>query len=109
QIRALDDAFTAARSYARTRTAGTATDTDLRWEAMLPVLRGELPVFVHADDLKQIRAALAFAQRQGVKITIVGGLDGWRGGRAEGRGCAGDHRRREPAAGSAGRRLRSRL
>jgi imidazolonepropionase-like amidohydrolase len=78
QIRALDDAFTAARAYARTRTAGVIADTDLRWEAMLPVLRGELPVFVHADDMKQIRAALAFAQRQGLKITIVGGLDAWR-------------------------------
>jgi imidazolonepropionase-like amidohydrolase len=79
QVRALEDAFAAARAYAQTRAAGNApTDTDLRWEAMLPVVRGEMPVFVHADDTKQIRAALAFAQKQNVKITIVGGIDAWR-------------------------------
>ena len=79
QVRQLDDAFAAARAYALTRTSGAQpADTDLRWEAMLPVLRGEQRVFVHADELKQIRAALAFARRQRITITLVGGLDAWR-------------------------------
>ena len=79
QVRQLDDAFASARAYALTRTSGAQpADTDLRWEAMLPVLRGEQRVFVHADELKQIRAALAFARRQRITITLVGGLDAWR-------------------------------
>lgn len=79
QIRQLDDAFAAARAYALAKTgAPRPTDTDLRWEAMGPVLRGEQRVFVHADEMKEIRAALAFARRQQLAITIVGGLDAWR-------------------------------
>ena len=79
QMRELDEAFNLARSYARAKAAGGAgLETDLRWEAMLPVLRGEMRVFVHADEQKQIRAALAFAKKHEVKIVVVGGLDAWR-------------------------------
>lgn len=79
EVRLLDEAFAQARAYAKAKAAaGRPVDTDLRWEAMLPVLRGEQPLFVHADEVKQIRAALAFARRQALKITIVGGIDAWR-------------------------------
>ncbi|MDO8542336.1 MAG: amidohydrolase family protein [Opitutaceae bacterium] len=77
-VRTLDDAFVSAANYARAKAAGTTRDTDLRWEAMLPLLRGEQRVFVHADELKQIRGALAFARKHQLKITIAGGLDAWR-------------------------------
>jgi imidazolonepropionase-like amidohydrolase len=70
--------FAQARAYARAKAAGQPLETDLRWEALLPVWRGEQRLFVHADDLKQIRAALAFARRHELKITLVGGLDAWR-------------------------------
>jgi imidazolonepropionase-like amidohydrolase len=77
--RALDEAFAQARAYARAKAAGgRAPETDLRWEAMGPVLRGEQKLFVHANEVKQIRAALAWAKRQELKITIVGGLEAWR-------------------------------
>jgi imidazolonepropionase-like amidohydrolase len=79
QTRMLDDAFVAARAYAKAKASGQgAVETDVRWEAMLPVLRGEQRVFVHADELKQIRAALAFARKHQLAITMVGGLDAWR-------------------------------
>ena len=77
--RMLDDALVAARAYAKAKASGQgAVETDVRWEAMLPVLRGEQRVFVHADEMKQIRAALAFARKHQLAITIVGGLDAWR-------------------------------
>jgi imidazolonepropionase-like amidohydrolase len=76
--RFLDEMFAQARAYARAKAAGKPLETDLRWEALLPVWRGEQRLFVHADDLKQIRAALAFARRHELKITLVGGLDAWR-------------------------------
>ena len=80
KLRKLDEAFAAARAYAQARTAATAAgrpapDTDLRWEAMVPVFEGKLLVFVHADEAKQIEAALAWARRQQLKITLVGGAD----------------------------------
>ena len=79
RLKALREAFATARAYQKSKTgAGKPTDTDLRWEAMLPVLRGELPVFVHADEIKQIESAVAWAKSEKMKITLVGGLDAWR-------------------------------
>ncbi len=78
-VRLLDEAFAQARAYAKAKTGPAgAADTDLRWEAMLPVVRGERRVFIHADEVKQIRAALAFARRHELKIVLVGGVDAWR-------------------------------
>ena len=48
---------------------------DLRWEAMLPVLHGDVPLIVDADDMQQIQAAVAFAEQQKVKLIIYGGYD----------------------------------
>ena len=45
------------------------------WEAMLPVLRGEVPLTIHADELRQIRAAVKWAETNGFKITLAGGRD----------------------------------
>jgi len=42
------------------------------------VLRGERPLFVQANELPQIRHALALAERHGFKLVIVGGADAWR-------------------------------
>ncbi len=79
ELRTLDDAFTLARGYARSKAAGRAGfETDIRWEAMVPVVKGEQRVFVHADEQKQIRAALVFAKKHDLKIVLVGGLDAWR-------------------------------
>jgi imidazolonepropionase-like amidohydrolase len=76
RLRQLDEVFATASAYAKARAAdpkGSALDT--RWEAMLPVLRGERPVFVQADERGQIRQALALARRHGLKLVIVGGAD----------------------------------
>jgi imidazolonepropionase-like amidohydrolase len=42
---------------------------------MIPVLEGKTRVFIDADDVQQIQAALAFAQQEGLKAVIVGGYD----------------------------------
>jgi len=83
RLREFGEAWAAARAYAQAKSAAATAgrpppDTDLRWEAMTPVFTGVLPVFIHADELKQIESALAWAARQQVKITLVGGADAWR-------------------------------
>ncbi|MSU25114.1 MAG: amidohydrolase [Opitutus sp.] len=79
RITKLRDTFAAARAYLKAKEgAGKAIDVDARWEAMIPVLRGALPVFVQADEVKQIEAAVAWAKQENLKITIVGGIDAWR-------------------------------
>jgi imidazolonepropionase-like amidohydrolase len=78
-LKKLRDAFATARAYLKAKEgAGKPIDFDSRWEAMLPVLRGELPVFVHATEVKQIESAVQWAKTEKLKITIVGGVDAWR-------------------------------
>ncbi len=84
RLKLLDDAFESAKAYALARAADAALPIDTRWEAMLPVLptapsaAPARPVFMHADDMAQIRFALDFAARHGLKLVIVGGADAWR-------------------------------
>ncbi len=75
---ALTAAIRDARAYALAAAAGTQPAIDLRWESMRPVLAGELPLFVHADDANDIVSALDFAQEEGVRMVLVGGQDAWR-------------------------------
>jgi imidazolonepropionase-like amidohydrolase len=78
RLRQIDEALDAAAAYGRARAADPAQPADARWDALLPVLRGERPLFVQADELPQIRHALALAERHGFKLVIVGGADAWR-------------------------------
>jgi imidazolonepropionase-like amidohydrolase len=71
-IRAINDAFANARAYQQKKQHG-GTDFDARWEAMLPVLERKVPVVVHADECEQIQGAIAFAERENVKLIILGG------------------------------------
>ena len=75
-IAQLRQAFVDARAYEQARRADESQHPiDLRWEAMLPVLDGRLPLIVDADDMQQIQAAVAFAEQQKVKLIIYGGYD----------------------------------
>jgi imidazolonepropionase-like amidohydrolase len=85
QLRALDQAFADARAYLSAKRAATrpsgeggATrplDHDARWEAMIPLLEGRVPLVVAAEELGQIQAAVAFAAREKVRLVIFGGYD----------------------------------
>jgi imidazolonepropionase-like amidohydrolase len=44
---------------------------------MLPFLNKEIPLMVHADDARQIKAAAAWAAERKYKIIIAGGRDAW--------------------------------
>ncbi|HLB01102.1 MAG TPA: amidohydrolase family protein, partial [Bacteroidota bacterium] len=61
----------------KAETAGTGPhhDTDLRWEAMIPVLEGRVPVLLDAGDIRQIEAAVAWAEQEKVRLIITGGYD----------------------------------
>jgi imidazolonepropionase-like amidohydrolase len=79
----LKDVFAEARAYGKARAAeGKAGiprhDADPRLEALQPAIDGKLPVLVVADSLRQIRAALAWAKEENLRIVIGGGRDAWR-------------------------------
>ena len=93
RLRQIEEAFEAAAAYARARAADPTLPADQRWEAMRPVFAAhaaggagspgasatpQRPVFVHANEIAQIRHALGLAERHGLKLVIVGGADAWR-------------------------------
>lgn len=78
-LAALDLAFRDARAYGTARSdPGSGLPTDLRWEAMQPALKGELPVMVLANSLQEIQAAVGWAATWNLKLILVGGADAWR-------------------------------
>lgn len=82
KIKALEDFFLEARAYAKARAAAAKNSkldfgVNPPWEAMLPVVNGEIPIMVHADDIRQIKTAVKWAQTNNFKMVLVGGRDAW--------------------------------
>lgn len=76
----IDEFFDDAEAYARAKKAGgDAFDVVPAWEAMLPFLSGkkQKPVMVHADELRQIKAAVSWAKRRKLRIILAGAKDAW--------------------------------
>lgn len=81
KIKALDDFIADARAYAGSRDAAkdnAGFNLVPAWEAMLPVVRGEVPITVHADDARQIRAAVKWAATNRFKIILAEARDAWK-------------------------------
>lgn len=77
-LQKLYDTMAQAKAYVDAKKAGAIKALDSRWEAMVPVFSGERAVFAHAEDARQIRQAMALADKYQLKLTIVGGRDSWR-------------------------------
>jgi imidazolonepropionase-like amidohydrolase len=82
-LRKLREAFAEARAYMKAKKAEQQKgvpyhETDSRWEAMIPALEKKIPVFVNAREIKQIQAAVQWAEDEDVKLVIAGGTDAWR-------------------------------
>ena len=75
----LEGIFDTARAYRARKENGDASTiaTDPRWEAMLPVFSGDLPVIVDADDVGQMQDAMAWAEAEELRIILRGGRDAW--------------------------------
>lgn len=75
RLREIDEFFTSAQSYLDAKAADDSVQTDIRYEAMGPALRGESPVFIRANEIQQIESAIEWATGRGLKAVIVGGRD----------------------------------
>jgi imidazolonepropionase-like amidohydrolase len=70
-MRELNEFFEEARRYAQAKTAkGPDFRTDLKMEAMIPVIDGTEPLLVTAIREKAIRDAIAFSDKQKIKIIL---------------------------------------
>ena len=83
QLDDLEKMIKDARAYARlrktkSRLAENYHNEDLRWESMIPYVEKKLPIFIHANEVRQIEASISWANRHNLEIVIVGGKDAWR-------------------------------
>ncbi len=71
--KSIDDAFTAAQAWLEAHMADPKVPLDIRHEALVQALRGEVPVFLLAEDLEQIESAVLWATGRKLRPVIVGG------------------------------------
>jgi imidazolonepropionase-like amidohydrolase len=80
RTQALRAFFADAKAYAETRARAGAQwsgRSNAPMDAMIPVLRGEVPVLFDLQSAEQIRGALALADTFGLKIILRGAKDAW--------------------------------
>ena len=76
QLDKLHELFRDARAYAKAKSANAHRfDRDVVLESMVPYVEGKLPVVIHADIERDIRAALKFADDEKLKIILAGAVD----------------------------------
>jgi len=80
KVRSLDDFFQDAQAYLKAKDAASGKKTSApqvvpAWEAMIPYLRGQLPIVIHADEIRQINSAVAWVGTNQYKIVLAGGRD----------------------------------
>mgnify|MGYP003688921913 FL=1 len=79
----LDKMIEDGRAYSKlrqtkTRKAEEYHNEDLRFESLMEYVNGKLPIYIHANEVRQIEAAVSWSKRYNLKIIIVGGRDAWR-------------------------------
>jgi len=79
QLRELNDFMESARRYRQAKAAaGPDFETDLKLEAMIPVLDGKVPMLIRAEKDKTIKEAIAFADKQKVHMILERGVEAWK-------------------------------
>ena len=76
----LTDWIERARHYAQAIGHGGPSDfeRDVKLEALAPVVRGQLPVLVFADRMRDIRNAVEFCDKQKLKMILAGGQEAYK-------------------------------
>ena len=80
KVNELTDWLERARHYAQTLEKGSRDnfERDLKLEALVPVVKGELPVLVLANNNRDIRNAIEFCEKQKLKMILAGGAEAWK-------------------------------
>jgi imidazolonepropionase-like amidohydrolase len=81
----LEDWIDAARRYASASAsanpggrASEGGERDLKLEALVPVIEKKLPLLVLAEKERDIRDAVAFSEKEDLRMVLLGGRDGWK-------------------------------
>lgn len=80
RVNEITDWLERARHHAQAMEKGSAAGfaRDLKLEALVAVVKGELPVLVMTNTDRDIKNAVEFAEKQKIKIIIAGGARAWK-------------------------------
>ncbi len=80
QVNEITDWLERARHYAQVmeKSSPAKFDRDLKLEALVPVVRGELPLLVFADRSREIHNAVEFCDKQRLKMILAGGSEAYK-------------------------------
>ena len=80
QVTQLTDLLDSARHYAQAMGHGGPSDyeRDVKLEALVPVVRGQLPVLVFADHARDIRNAVEYCEKQKLRMILAGGSEAYK-------------------------------
>lgn len=76
-VEEIEQFFKDAEAYLNAREAGFASETPA-WESMKSVLDGAIPVMIHADDSRQIKGAVEWAEARNLRFILAGARDAWK-------------------------------
>lgn len=77
-IQQIADLLAKARHYQQATEKSNNYQRDLSLEALVPVVKGELPLLIIANSDRAIKDAVEFAEKQKVRIIIGGGAQAWK-------------------------------
>jgi len=80
QVSEITDWVERARHYAQVmdKSSPAKYDRDLKLEALVPVVHGELPVLVFANRGREIRNAVEFCDKQKLRMILAGGEEAYK-------------------------------
>lgn len=79
QIQELNSFVESAGRYRQAKAGANAGfEPDLKYEAMLPVLAGKLPMLIRAEKARTIREAIAFADKYKIRMILEQGDEAWK-------------------------------
>jgi imidazolonepropionase-like amidohydrolase len=80
QVNELTDWLERARHYAQAmeKSSPAKYDHDVKLEALVPVIRGELPLLVFADRAREIRNAVEYCEKQKLRMILAGGAEAYK-------------------------------
>jgi len=80
QVNELTEWLERARHYSQVmeKSSGAKYDRDLKLEALVPVIRGELPLLVFADRARDIRNAVEFCDKHNLRMILAGGDESYK-------------------------------
>ncbi len=84
KLRRLNELFDAAKNYRQAKKAAKKDSKiqpppeDRRLEALLPVLNGQMPLIITAQDVPTIKAAIAWTEERQLTMVLDGARDSWR-------------------------------